>query len=193
MLTRWTRARWVMETGKVPWHPHAPPPPPCFSALHMLCSTYCIRLQINMSVYASFIQTPSTVAADIKNRLGTSQTWSGDREEYRIWYVHALSSLFPCSRFFFLSFSQFLKVRISRKNIAYWILSKGRWHLSRFPPCVGWMELLSRRPLNSIKVWLFHNSTKQACVWSGTQKQRAAPVNLLSQGSVHIWCPSTGA
>lgn len=54
-----------------------------------------------MSVYASFIQTPSTVAADLKKRLGTSQTWSGDREEYRIWYVHALSSLFPCSRFFF--------------------------------------------------------------------------------------------
>lgn len=101
MLTRWTRARWVMETGKVPWHPHAPPH--SFSALHMLCSTYCIRLQINMSVYASFIQTPSTVAADLKKRLGTSQTWSGDREEYRIWYVHALSSLFPCSRFCFSS------------------------------------------------------------------------------------------
>ena len=100
---------------------------------------------------------------------------------------------FPVHVFFFLSFSQFLKVRISRKNIAYWILSKGRWHLSRFPPCVGWMELLSLRPLNSIKVWLFHNSTKQVCVSSGTQKQRAAPVNLLSQGSVHIWCPSTGA
>lgn len=121
-----------------------------------------------------FFQTPSTVAADLKKRLGMSQTWSG----------------VPVTSIFFF---QFLKVKISRKNTAYWILSKGRWHLSRFPPCVGWMEWLSRSPLNSIKVWLICYSTKQTRASSGTQKQCATPVNLLSQGCVHIWCPSSGA
>ena len=94
-------------------------------------------------------------------------------------------------------FFQFLKVKISRKNTAYWILSKGRWHLSRFHPCVGWTEWLSRRPLNSIKVWLIYYSTKQAHVSSGTQKaaldfSEPFECRLCSHFVLNHWCLGSG-